>query len=159
MRHFTVTHRIHRTAADVWDFAVVHQPENHPRWEKEVISVKREGPAKLGAKGMMVRREGRRVIEAPFEIVGFEPGRRVAYRSGNGGFHLHLTFDFVPVGNETELTVRSEMTLTGAMRLLWPVMWFAFPLRSARISGDFVRVLNGEPTLFAVSRGYEAATP
>jgi hypothetical protein len=159
MRTFTLTQRIHRTPAEVWDFMVVHQPENHPKWEQEVVSVKREGPLKAGTRGMMLRREGGRVVEAPFEIVECELSRRIVYRSGRGGFHLELTFVLEPVGNETDLSVRSELTLSGAMQLLWPVMWFAFPQRSARISRDCANVMNGEPPSFGVSAAYRPATP
>jgi hypothetical protein len=100
---------------------------------------------------MMLRREGGRVVEAPFEIVECEPNRRIVYRSGRGGFHLELTFVLEPRGNETDLSVRSQMTLSGALQLLWPVMWFAFPRRSARISRDLARVLDGEQAGFAAA--------
>lgn len=142
MRTCTLTSRIRRSPAEVFDFMVVHQTDNHPKWEKEVVEVRRE-PLRAGAKGVMVRREWGKVQEAPFEVVELVPGRRAAYRSGAGGFHLHLVFDFEERDGETELTTRSTLRLSGWLRLMWPVLWFVHPARTARIVGDFARLFEG----------------
>jgi hypothetical protein len=138
----TIQQRIRRTPAEVFDFMVVHQPENHPRWESDVIEVRRE-PLRVGAKGVMVRREWGTVTEAAFEVVELVPDRRVAYQSDAGDFHLRLVFDLEERDGETELTVRSTLRLTGWLRLMWPVLWFVHPIRSARITRSFAALLNG----------------
>jgi hypothetical protein len=142
MRRFHHRQRVRTSAAEAFDFAVEHQPENHPSWESEVVSVRRDGPARLGARGIMVRNEWGKTQDAPFEIVDLVPGRKVAYRSGTGGFHLHLIIDFEPVGTECDLVVNSTVTLSGAMRLMWPLMWFMFPVRSRRITRSLAAVLD-----------------
>jgi hypothetical protein len=129
---------------NLFDFMVVHQVENHRQWEPEVLEVRRPGPLQVGTKGIMVRREGRSIREVPFEVVELVPNRRVAYRSGSGGFHLHLVFDMSPAGEGTELSITTELTLTGFLRLMTPIFVLAFPKRSRRISGQLAQVIEAK---------------
>jgi hypothetical protein len=126
----------------VFDFMVTHQTENHRRWEPEVVEVRRPGPMQVGTKGIMVRREGGRTREVPFEVVDLVPNRRVAYRSGSGGFHLHLVFEMNPAAGGTELVITTELTLTGLLWLMTPIFALAFPKRSRRISGQLLTLLE-----------------
>jgi len=142
MIRYEISQRVHRTPSHVFDFVAVHQPENHPRWEPEVVEVRRPGPLAVGTRGVMVRREGGRTSEVPFEVVDLVPDRRIAFRSGSGGFHLHLIFDMNPIGDETEFVVTAELNLTGFLWLMTPIFARVFPRRSAAITARLASVLN-----------------
>lgn len=139
---YQVTHRIHRSPAEVFDTLVVQQARNHPRWEPEVLEIRREGPIASGLKGIMVRKENGRVSEVPFEFVDVVPDRRVEIRSGSGGFHLHLIWEMNPAGAETDFTLTASAKLTGALWLMTPLMSLGFPGRSRRITNAMVALLN-----------------
>jgi hypothetical protein len=142
MIRYQIEEHIRRTPAAVYDFVAVHQPENHPRWEDEVIEIRREAPLAVGTKGVMVRQEGKRRREVPFEVTALVPDRLIAFRSGAGGFDLRLTFDMRPAGEETEFHVTVELTLSGPLRLLTPIFRRKFPRTGARITRKLASLLN-----------------
>src|SRR5215831_11408729 len=109
MIRYEIQEHIRRSPATVFDFVAIHQVENHPRWEDEVVEVRRPGPLAVGQRGVMVRQEGKRRREVPFEVTEVVPDRRVRFRSGSGGFSLDLTFDFEPRGDETDFHVTAAL--------------------------------------------------
>jgi hypothetical protein len=142
MIRYEIQEHIRRSPATVFDFVAVHQVENHPRWEDEVVEVRRPGPLAVGQKGVMVRREGTRRREVPFEITELVPDRRIRFRSGSGGFRLDLTFDFLPSGVETDFHVKAELSLSGPLWLLSPLFARKFPQTGARITSKLAALLN-----------------
>jgi hypothetical protein len=142
MIRYEIQEHIRRSPATAFDFVAVHQPENHPRWEDEVVEVRRPGPLAVGLKGVMVRREGKRRREVPFEVTELVPDRRIRFRSGSGGFRLDLTFDFRPEGAETDLHVLAELQLSGPLWLLSPLFARKFPKTGARITRRLAALLN-----------------
>jgi len=143
---YDIEEHISRSPATAFDFVAVHQPENHPRWEDEVVEIRRPGPLAVGQKGVMVRQEGKRRREVPFEVTELVPDRRIRFRSGSGGFNLDLTFDFVPRGDETSLHVTALLDLRGPLRLLSPLFARRFPQTGARITRKLAALLNEPAT-------------
>ena len=143
MIRYEVREHIRRSPATVFDFVAVHQVENHPRWEDEVVEVRRPGPLAVGQRGVMVRQEGKRRREVPFEVTELVPDRRIAFRSGSGGFRLDLTFDFLPApGDETDFQVTAALDLSGPLRLLSPLFALRFPKTGARITKKLASLLD-----------------
>jgi len=145
MIRYEIVTRIRRPAAEVFDFAVTRQAENHPRWEPEVIEIRRDGPPAVGASGVMVRRDFGRVSELPLEILELVPDRLIRFVTDSPGIRFDITFEMVPVGGETEFGVRVEITVRGALRLLRPLLALMFRKNSARIVRRFTDLLH-EPT-------------
>ncbi len=143
MIRYQIQHRIRRSPAEVYDFVVVHQEDNHPKWEEEVVAVRRPGKPAVGLKGVMVRKEGGRTRDVPFEITDLVPDRLMAVRSGSGGFQLELIFDMRPAeGGETDFHVDAALTLSGPLWLLTPIFKRQFPKISARITERLASLLN-----------------
>ena len=61
---------VRRSVEEVFDFVGTHYFENHPRWEREVVEVRRltDGPFGVGSRGVMVRQVYGRRSEAPLEV-------------------------------------------------------------------------------------------
>jgi len=142
MIRYEVREHIRRSPAEVFDFVAVHQEQNHPKWEEEVVEVRRPGPLRVGLEGGMVRKEGGRTYEVPFEVTELVPDRRIAFRSSRGGFQLELVFDMRPADGETDFHVDAALTLSGPLWLLTPVFKRKFPKTSARITRRLASVLN-----------------
>lgn len=142
MIRYHVQEHIRRSPAEVFDFVAVHQEQNHPKWEEEVVEVRRPGPLRVGLKGVMVRKEGGRTSEVPFEVTDLVPDRRLAVRSGRGGFRLDLIFDMRPAGGETDFHVDATLTLSGPLWFLTPIFKRKFPKVSARITRRLASLLN-----------------
>jgi hypothetical protein len=59
MAGYQVSERIYRSLSEVFDFVATHQVENHPKWEPEVVSIRKvtDGPAVRTAAGRPVPSE------------------------------------------------------------------------------------------------------
>ncbi len=98
MIRYQVRQHVPVSPAVAFDFVAVNQPKNHPRWEPEVVSVRRDPELKVGTRGVMVRKEWGQTREVPFEVIELIPGRRITYRSGTAPMQLTLCFDFAWYG-------------------------------------------------------------
>ena len=105
-------------------FAYLSDFMNLPEYEPWVEKVVRTsaGPIGVGSTWTHVRRQGRRRLEAPIQLVEWEPNQRLAIRSGAGPFSVFATQDFEPVENATRVTETLEMRLAGLLRLMEPLM-------------------------------------
>ena len=96
-----------------------------------------DGGARLGARSRDTIREGSRTFVLDTEIVGFEPGRRLAVRIEAKGLHQTDTYELIPQGGVTRLEYRSDTRLSGMTRLLTP---FVAPQLRARAERDLARL-------------------
>ena len=102
---------VRRPAEEVFDFVGTHYFENHPRWESEVIEVRKatDGPIGVGSRGIMVREEYGRRTQAPLEITAFEPSRTIAFKHLGGPMLFQLALVMTPVGAASaDLSVHVE---------------------------------------------------
>jgi uncharacterized protein YndB with AHSA1/START domain len=111
-----------RPLYEVFDF--VAEKENDPRWRPGVAEISREsGDGTVGTRyHQVVKGPGGRPIPADFEITGYEPGRRFAFRTTAGPVRPVGSFDFVEEGGVTRVTFTLEATLAGAKKLMTPMV-------------------------------------
>jgi hypothetical protein len=74
-------------------FAYLSDFMNLPEYEPSVEHVRptSTGPIGVGSTWTHIRRQGRRRLEAPIELVEWEPNRRLAIRSGAGALACSLS--------------------------------------------------------------------
>lgn len=140
---------VRRSVEDVFDFVGTHYFKNHPRWEHEVIEVRRltDGPIGVGSRGVMVREEYGRRSEAPLEITAFEPSRTIAFRHLGGPMLFELALVMAPTGAaSTDLSVHVRVGLRGRYRLLTPIFAFNLPRIGKRITRTMVELIEAEPS-------------
>jgi hypothetical protein len=139
------TYRIERTPEQVFDVVGTHLFENHPRWEPEVEELRplTDGPIGVGSRALMVRRDMGRRSEVAYEIIAFEPGRRVSVTHVGTRMAFDLTFELAPEGTgATEFTARVRMAGRGIARALNPLIALQLAGRSDRLSRATVRVIE-----------------
>ncbi|MFC8915883.1 ATPase [Streptomyces sp. WAC05374] len=106
--------------------AYVADPSNAPEWYVNIVSVEweTESEVRVGARAAFVARFlGRRLVYT-YEIVAYEPGRRLVMRADQGPFPMETTYTWEPYGPEgdhTRMTLRNRgggggRVLAAAMR-------------------------------------------
>ena len=139
------TVRVHRPTDVVFANLVSHAWRNEPAWEPEILEVRPEGdgPLRLGSRAAMVRKESGKVITTTYEVVAFDPPRRIAFRHLDGPMRFALDFVVSPVDAATaDVTVTVDIGLPGAMRLLTPLFVLIGPRRNERISRRMVAAIE-----------------
>jgi Polyketide cyclase / dehydrase and lipid transport. len=140
---------VRRSVEEVFDFVGTHYFENHPRWEREVIEVRRltDGPVGVGDRAVMVRQEYGRRSEAPLEVTAFEPPRTIAFRHVDSPMLFELALVMAPAGaTSTDLSVHVRVGLQGRYRLLTPMFAFNLPRIGKRIMRTMVELIEAEPS-------------
>ena len=143
----TLTRLVASSAAHAFDVVVRHQPDNHPRWEREVVEVRPlDDVVGVGHRTVMVRRERGRTREDVVECVEYVEGSRAAYSHLEPTMDFWIAFDFTATGPDTcRLTVTVRMAPHGALRALTPLFRIGAPRRSARIAAEMVHVIEQTP--------------
>lgn len=146
MLKYEARRRVRRSPAAVFDVIGTHVYENHPRWESEVVEIRRltDGPVGVGSRAIMVRQEYGRRREAPYEVTEFIPDRTIAFQHLDGPMTFEIAFVLEPAGPaETDLTVKVRAQPKGAFRLLTPFIARTLPKTSERITGQMVELIEG----------------
>jgi carbon monoxide dehydrogenase subunit G len=101
---------IEREPADVYAF--LSDPENLPKWQHEVLEVRRESDTEFTEVRTFI---GRRV-ESTIEVTVADPGREFSLRSGVGPVHFAVRHVLEPGGEgRTRLRVEGESEGAGGM--------------------------------------------
>ncbi|MET9804529.1 SRPBCC family protein [Streptomyces sp. NPDC006368] len=93
--------------------AYAADPSNAPEWYVNIVSVEWETPSamEVGARAAFVARFlGRRLVHT-YEIVAYEPGRRLVMRTTDGPFPMETTYTWEPYGTDgraTRMTLRNR---------------------------------------------------
>ncbi|TMK73772.1 MAG: hypothetical protein E6G50_00785 [Actinobacteria bacterium] len=105
-------------------FAFVAEKENDPRWRPSVVEISRlSGDGTAGTTyHQVLKGPGGRPAPADFEITGYEPGKRLAFRATAGPVRPEGSFDFVEEGGVTHVTFTLEVALDGTKKLMTPVV-------------------------------------
>jgi uncharacterized protein YndB with AHSA1/START domain len=104
-------------------FAFLADGENDPRWRDSVIDIRRKSGAGRGAvyeqgvKGPFGRR-----VAADYEITGFEPDRRIDFRTLAGPVRPLGTYRLEPADGGTRVTFTLRCDLRGAKKLMAPMV-------------------------------------
>ncbi|MEX0674387.1 MAG: SRPBCC family protein [Gaiellaceae bacterium] len=101
---------IERPPADVYAFLA--DPENLPRWQSEVLEVRRESETRFREVRTFI---GRR-IESTLEVTAAEPGREFSLRSSSGPVRFSVRHLLEPAGEgRTLLRVLGEAEGAGGL--------------------------------------------
>ena len=100
-------------------------PDNAPRWYENIETVEWRTPPPLGVGSRLAfvaRFLGRRLAYT-YEIVDFEPGRRLVMRTSEGPFPMETTYTWDDAGNgRTRMTLRNRGEPAGFGRAVQPLM-------------------------------------
>jgi uncharacterized protein YndB with AHSA1/START domain len=122
MIEFTIETHIHRPVADV--FAYATDPERLSTWQTNTVSAVQEGdgPLRLRSRLREIHRApGGKELESVVEVAEYEPDRVFALRVVEGT-PVHARMTFAPTEGGTLVRFRGHGQLTGAMRLVQPLL-------------------------------------
>lgn len=114
---FTNTVIIERPRAEV--FAFLAEFENIPRWNYAISGTRKvsEGPVGIGSRYRQTRTLPRRGDET-FEVVEFEPRRRLAVRGDIGPFTGTVRYLLEESGEGTRVDNEADLRARGPLRLV-----------------------------------------
>jgi uncharacterized protein YndB with AHSA1/START domain len=108
---------INRPVEEVFTF--VADGRNAKLWRSGVVDVDLVSGSGLGARySQGVRGPGGRRVAADYEITGYEPNRKIAFRATAGPVRPTGSFSFEGMGPATILTFQLDAALGGLQRLL-----------------------------------------
>jgi uncharacterized membrane protein len=134
---------VSRPLADV--FSYLADFDNLPQYDPWVTSIAKTsaGPVGVGSTWTHRRVQGRRTINAPIELVEYEPNRRITITSGSKGFEVRSTQSFTASGaGATEVTEVLQMRLSGITRLFEPIIRRQVPQQGADVHRRFKEILE-----------------
>lgn len=115
-----------RPPADVFRFVATDHFANHPKWDPDVLEMRRTtpGPMGVGATARVVRRQGRRRVEGTATVTAYEPDRLAAFDVRFGSFHLRQRAECIPEehGSATRLRLTIDTDARGALKVVVPLM-------------------------------------
>jgi len=129
---------INRRAADVFEY--IADFSKNPEWQKGMKSAEwtSEPPIAVGSTYDQVAQFlGKRIVTS-FEVVEFEPGRKVRITSTSGSFPITVTREVEPASEATcEVSALVEGDSTGFFRLAAPLMrWMV----GRSVKADYARL-------------------
>ena len=143
MIDITVETQIARPVHDV--FAYATEPEKLSSWQTNTVSATREddGPYGVGSRLREVHRApGGKELESVVEVVEYAPDRVFALEVKEGTpIHAHITFD--PADGGTRMRFRAHGKLTGAGRLIEPLVARMLRKQFAQHLATLKQVLEG----------------
>ena len=128
-------------------FAWLSNFEKAPQWQSGVVEARFTSPPPLRVGSTYTQRSrflGRDIL-FNFEIIGYEPGRRIEFKTVSGTFPVHITrwVEPTPEGSEVHALIRGDAS--GLYRLAAPLL---DRLTQRQIEGDYNRlkqVLEAQP--------------
>ena len=127
-------------------FAYVADFRNAPVWQRQLVEVRMDdGPFPDGKRVVEVRNFMGRRIEAPGELVAWNPMNDFTVRGHSGPMHVESRYGFNPEPSGTRIRLRLTMSAQGPARLGEPVLkrtlehelTIAFRRLAAVLDGDF----------------------
>jgi uncharacterized membrane protein len=116
------TIQIDRPSEEV--FAFISNFENNPKWQSGQLEAKftSEGPLRVGSTYDQVAKFlGRRIVST-FEVLEYEPNRKVKASSTSGSFPITFTRMVEPSGGGTEVRAIIEGDASGFFKLAEPLL-------------------------------------
>ena len=142
---YTKTRHVERSAEAAFDVIGTHVFDNHPRWESEVLEIRRldEGPVNVGSRAVMVRSERGRTNETEYSVTEFSPPTRIAFDHPGSSLGFTLETSIAPVtATSCDITTRVTMQPRGWARLLTPLLRLGTPGRGDRLTAAQAKVIE-----------------
>ncbi len=147
---YAIARKVNRSASETFDVIGTHMYENHPKWEPEVLEIKRitPDPVGVGSRAVMVRRDFGWKSEVEYVVTDFEPGRKVAIHEPDGGMDFRIGFEITPIDSGScRVEVQVESHPQGFVRIFNPVMRFVMQKRGQRLADSMVEVIEAAPAV------------
>lgn len=104
-------------------FAYVADFRNAPAWQTQLRGVRLDdGPFPMGTRVVELRRFLGRDIEAPGELVAWQPLEGFTVRGRSGPLHVESRYRFAARSTRTQVTLHLTMAARGPARLGEPVL-------------------------------------
>lgn len=123
MSRLEVRRVIERPAEDV--FAFINIPENHTRFVPGMLEFRKTSQGSLGQVGATVqgvRKVLGQRLELPYEIIEFEPNKRLGMTGALGPIAFRDGYILDPRGSKTRVTFWLEFLLDGVLNLAKPIL-------------------------------------
>jgi hypothetical protein len=118
---FALALDVGRPAGEV--FAYLTDPAKLGEWQGTAeVEQLTPGPVREGTRFREVHERMGRRIESVTEVTGYVPDRHFAIRIADGPVPVDGRWDLDPTGSGTHIDFRAEGRLSGAMRLLEPLV-------------------------------------
>lgn len=115
---FSVTERIDHSPAEVWAYLTTFGNAKDWMTGVEAMTQTTEGPLEIETRFSFMARGKERETR----VTGFDPGKRIALTSTQGGVTAVYTYSLVPDGDGTETTLEAVCEATGLWKLLHPII-------------------------------------
>ena len=115
---FTSTELVDAPPERVWQ--VLTDWERSPDWMPGIDSMRQEGSGPPGTGTVVVFQA--RGAERSSEVTAWDPPRRLALRSVQGGVTADYVYSLEPEGSGTRLTLEADCRTRGAWRLIGPLI-------------------------------------
>jgi uncharacterized protein YndB with AHSA1/START domain len=137
MTEVEITLTIARPPEEV--FAFIADFEKNSLWQQGVKKawITSEGPFGVGTTYTQLSRFLGRDIEFHFEVIGYEPGRRVEFRTVSGTFPVHIVREVEPAAGATRVHAVIQGEAGGIFRLATPLL---NQMTRRQIEGDYARL-------------------
>lgn len=114
--------RINRPSDEVFDF--ISNFENNPLWQSGQVEARftSEGPLRVGSTYNQVAKFLGRRIESTFEVLEYEPGRKVKAASTSGSFPITFTRMVEARDGGAEVSAVVEGDASGFFKLAEPLL-------------------------------------
>lgn len=142
---YEVTRPVAASAMAAFDVIGTHVYDNHPRWESEVLEIRRltDGPVGVGSRAVMVRKDFGRRSEVVYQCTEFEPDRRIAFDHVDSALSFHIAFTLTPTGPDScECRVAVRARPRGALRLMTPLIRARMPRTGDRLTRQMAHVIE-----------------
>ena len=134
---------IDRPRSEVADYA--GDPANAPSWYGNIDSISWKTPPPLRVGSLMTfaaRFLGRR-LEYTYEIVDFDPGKRLVMSTAQGPFPMETTYTWADAGpHKTRMTLRNRGEPSGFASIAAPMMSSAMRRANIKDLANLKRILE-----------------
>jgi uncharacterized membrane protein len=138
---------IDRTVDDVVAYA--GDPTNAPEWYANIKSIEWRTPPPLGVGSKLdfaAQFLGRKLVYT-YEVVEWQPGRKLVMRTAQGPFPMETTYTWEPLnGTRTKMSLRNRGTPSGFARITEPVMAAAVRRANQKDLTRLKQLLESTPT-------------
>jgi uncharacterized membrane protein len=127
--------------------AYAADPSNAPHWYANITSVRwqTEPPIRVGSRLEFVARFIGRTMAYTYEVVEYEPGRRLVMRTAQGPFPMETTYTFDPVdAGHTRMRLRNRGEPAGFAGIARPLLASAMRRANTKDLARLKRLLEAD---------------